>query len=68
MSRELQEIRNILEEYIQGNCTSEETSGGLYLHSDIKALQQKEADKYSLEQMKVQHKEQLEQLKTIAYT
>ena len=57
--KELQEIRNILKEYIREN-PSVRASDGMWLQSDIKILQQKEADRCIVEMMK--------QYQTIVYT
>lgn len=57
--KELQEIRNILKEYIREN-PSVRASDGMCLQSDIKILQQKEADRCIVEMMK--------QYQTIVYT
>lgn len=54
MSKELIEIRSILEEHIQNNCTLSKTLDSSLLQSDIKVLQQKEADRCMAEQMKSQ--------------
>ena len=58
--KELQEIRNILKEYIRENHSVAGASDGLYSRSDIKILQQKEADRCMIEMMKQQQ--------TIVYT
>lgn len=54
MSKELLEIRSILDGYLQNNCTLSKTLDSPILQSDIKALQQKEADRCMAEQMKSQ--------------
>lgn len=58
--KELQEIRNILKEYIRENPSVDRASDGICLQSDIKILQQKEADRCMVEMMK--------QYQTIVYT
>ena len=53
--KELQEIRNILGEYIQENSSVAKASDSTYLQSDIKVLQQIEADRCLAEMMKRHH-------------
>ena len=40
----LQEIRNVLKEYIRENCSNDKVSDSVCMQSDVKVLQQKEAD------------------------
>lgn len=54
MNNRLQETRSILEKYIQKNYNTDETLDVLYLQSDAKTAQQKEADRYQTELMKPQ--------------
>lgn len=53
--KELQEIRNILDEYIRENYSIAKSSEGTCLQSDIKVLQQIEADRCVAEMMKQHH-------------
>jgi hypothetical protein len=53
--KELQEIRNMLDEYIRENSSVAESSDGTCLQSDIKVLQQIEADRCLAEMMKQHH-------------
>ena len=53
--KELQEIRNILDEYIRENYSIAKSSEGTCLQSDIKVLQQIEADRCLVEMMKPYH-------------
>lgn len=52
MNEVIQEIKNILKEYIQKNCSADKVSDSVCMQSDIKELQQKEADKYLVAMMK----------------
>ena len=53
--KELQEIRNMLDEYIRENSSIAKSSDGTCLQSDIKVLQQIEADRCLAEMMKRHH-------------
>ena len=53
--KELQEIRNMLEEYIREDSSVAKASDGTCLQSDIKVLQQIEADRCLVEMMKPYH-------------
>ena len=53
--KELQEIRNMLEEYIREDSSVAKASDGTCLQSDIKVLQQIEAERCLAEMMKQHH-------------
>lgn len=53
--KELQEIRNMLKEYIRENSSVAKASDGTCLQSDIKLLQQIEANRCLAEMMKQHH-------------
>jgi hypothetical protein len=53
--KELQEIRNMLEEYIRENSSVAKASDSTCLQSDIKVLQQIETDRCLAEMMKQHH-------------
>jgi len=53
--KELQEIRNMLKKYIRENSSVAKSSDGTCLQSDIKVLQQIEADICLAEMMKQHH-------------